>query len=148
MSEEKGNNTGEPEKSRDHDGQAGEPPYPPLLDYLQSKEGHELASRIVAILEDVKKATIESATETHKRNMGPQRLWLVLQSGVFAVTILIAALLAWHVKVGLHSFRPKGNPVWIFPRKTNAVKRTATSPILCREPFSCRAIERVAVSPV
>jgi hypothetical protein len=63
MGEEKTNNTGEPEKSHDHEGQAGEPLYPLLLDYLQSKEGHELASRIVAILEDVKKATIESATE-------------------------------------------------------------------------------------
>ena len=99
MSEEETNNAGEQEKNHDHEGQAEEPPYPPLLDYLQSKEGHELASRIVAILEDVKKATIESATETHKRNMGIQKLWLCLQSGVFALTILIAAVLAWHGKL-------------------------------------------------
>ena len=32
-------------------------PYPPLLEYLHSKKGHELAGRIIAILEDVKKAT-------------------------------------------------------------------------------------------
>jgi len=80
-----------------------EAPYPPLLEYLQSKEGHELASRIVAILEDVKKATIESATETHKRDSEfqhrIQKLWLCIQSGVFALTILIAAVLAWHGKL-------------------------------------------------
>ena len=70
MSEEKNNSNDEPEKNHDHEGQTEETPYPPLLEYLQSKEGHELASRVVAILEDVKKATIESATETHKRNAG------------------------------------------------------------------------------
>lgn len=77
--------------------------YPPLLDYLQSKEGHELASRIVGILEDVKKATIESTTERHKRDSEHthkiQRIWLSLQAGVFALTIAVAALLAWHGKL-------------------------------------------------
>ena len=99
MNEEKNNSNDEPEKNHDHEGQTEETPYPPLLEYLQSKEGHELAGRVVAILEDVKKATIESATETHKRNAGIQRLWLCLQSGVFALTILIAAVLAWHGKL-------------------------------------------------
>jgi len=80
-----------------------EAPYPPFLDYLQSKEGHELASRILSIIEDIKKATIESSAELHKRdseyNHKIQRLWLCLQSAVFGTTIVVAALLAWHGKL-------------------------------------------------
>ena len=80
-----------------------EVPYPPLLDYLQTKEGHELASRILSIIEDIKKATIESSAELHKRdseyNHKIQRLWLCLQSAVFGTTIVVAALLAWHGKL-------------------------------------------------
>lgn len=80
-----------------------EVPYPPLLDYLQTKEGHELASRILSIIEDIKKATIESSAELHKRdseyNHKIQRLWLCLQSVVFGTTIVVAALLAWHGKL-------------------------------------------------
>lgn len=98
----------EKEKAADiepHDAgqEEAEEPYPPLLEYLQSKEGHELASRIVAILEDVKKATIEAASETHRRDSEYQhrihKLWLCLQSGVFVLTIGVAALLAWHGKL-------------------------------------------------
>ena len=77
--------------------------YPPLLDYLQSKEGHELASRIVAILEGIKKDTIESTSEQHKRDSEHahkiQRLWLSLQAGVFTLTIIVAAVLAWQGKL-------------------------------------------------
>ncbi len=80
-----------------------EAPYPPFLDYLQSKEGHELASRILSIIEDIKKATIESSAELHKRdseyNHKIQRLWLCLQCAVFGTTIVVAALLAWHGKL-------------------------------------------------
>ena len=80
-----------------------EAPYPPFLDFLQSKEGHELASRIVSIIEDVKKATIDSSAELHRRdsdyNHKIQRLWLCLQSAVFGTTIVMAALLAWHGKL-------------------------------------------------
>jgi len=44
MGEEEPPNSGAPENDHDDDdeGQTGETPYPPLLDYLQSKEGHEL----------------------------------------------------------------------------------------------------------
>lgn len=31
----------------------------PFIDYLQSPQGHEIASRVVRIIEDVKKATID-----------------------------------------------------------------------------------------
>jgi hypothetical protein len=84
-------------------GEPEEAPYPPFLEYLQSKEGHELASRIFSIIEDIKKATIESSAESHKRdseyNHKIQRLWLCLQSAVFGTTIVAAALLAWHGKL-------------------------------------------------
>jgi hypothetical protein len=80
-----------------------EVPYPPFLDFLQSKEGHELASRILSIIEDIKKATIETSAELHKRDSEYghriQRLWLCLQSAVFGTTIVVAALLAWHGKL-------------------------------------------------
>lgn len=33
--------------------------FSPFLDYLQSPQGHEIASRVVGIIEDVKKATID-----------------------------------------------------------------------------------------
>ncbi len=91
-----------PEVSEDQE-EFEEVPYPPLLEYLQSKEGHELASRILSIIEDIKKATIESSAESHKRdseyNHRIQRLWLRLQSAVFGTTIVVAALLAWHGKL-------------------------------------------------
>jgi hypothetical protein len=77
--------------------------YPPLLEYLQSKEGHELASRIVSIIEDVKKATIERSAEQQKLNAEFQhttvRIWLLVQAGVFIVTIGVAAFLVWHDKL-------------------------------------------------
>lgn len=90
-------------KPENSEGEREDEEYPPLLDYLQSKEGHELASRIVAILEGIKKDTIESTSERHKRDSEHahqiQRLWLCLQVGVFALTISVAALLAWHGKL-------------------------------------------------
>jgi hypothetical protein len=77
--------------------------YPPLLDYLQSKEGHELASRILAIFEDIKKATIDRAAEQHKLTVQSQHKVTVegqrLVFLVFIITIGAAALLAWHGKL-------------------------------------------------
>ncbi len=34
----------------------------PFLNYLQSQQGHEIASRVLKIFEDVKKATLEKTT--------------------------------------------------------------------------------------
>ncbi len=77
--------------------------YPPLLEYLQSKEGHELASRIVSLLEAIQKATIETSAEQRKREVefhhSTVRLWLKLQSGVIAIIIVSAVALAWHGKL-------------------------------------------------
>lgn len=91
-----------PEVSESQEEVEGQP-WPPFLEYLQSTEGHELASRMLSIIEDIKKATLESSSELHKRdseyNHRLQRLWLCLQSGVFAITIVVAAFLAWHGKL-------------------------------------------------
>ncbi len=76
--------------------------YPPLLDYLQTKEGHEVVSRILSIVEDIKKATIERSAEQHRQDAEfhhrTVRFWLALQGVIFAATLLVAAVLAWHDK--------------------------------------------------
>jgi hypothetical protein len=82
--------------------QSGEP-YPPFIDYLQTKEGHELASRIVSLFEAIQKATIESAAEQKRKEMEfhhkTLKLWMWLQSAVFIAVILSAVVLAWHGKL-------------------------------------------------
>lgn len=40
--------------------------FSPFLKYLESKKGHEIASRILLIFEDVKKATLENSTQHAK----------------------------------------------------------------------------------
>lgn len=88
-------------ESETQGGYEGEP-YPPFLEYLQSEQGHQLASRLLALVEDIKKATIESVTERHKRDSEFHhriyKLWLCLQAAVFSVTVVVAAVLAWHGK--------------------------------------------------
>jgi len=77
--------------------------YPPLFDYLQTKEGHELASRIVSLIEALQKATTEAGAEQKKREVEFQhstmRLWMVLQAAAITVILIAAALLAWHGKL-------------------------------------------------
>lgn len=92
-----------PEQSPEPPEEAEAAEYPPLLDYLQSKKGHELAGRILAIIEDIKKATIERAAEQHKLTAQSQhKVTVEGQRFVFLVvifTIGVAALLAWHGKL-------------------------------------------------
>jgi hypothetical protein len=54
----------------------------PLINYLQSQQGHEIASRILAIVEDVKKSTLEKTTSHAKFEK-----WLQL---VVIVVVVIA----------------------------------------------------------
>jgi hypothetical protein len=62
-----------------------------------------LTSRIVALLEGIQKATIETGAEPRKKEMEFQHstipLWMKLQ--VFAIVVIIstAGLLAWHGKL-------------------------------------------------
>jgi hypothetical protein len=74
-----------------------------FFDYLESDKGHELAGRAISLLEGIKKATIENSAELQKRDFEYQhkiqKLWLCLQSAVFLVSIVVAAVLAWHGKL-------------------------------------------------
>ena len=63
----------------------------PLVEYLKTDKGHELASRIVGIVEDVKKATIEKAS-AH----GLFEMWL--QAGVIVVVVVAASVLSYFGK--------------------------------------------------
>lgn len=53
-----------------------------LMQYLQSDKGHELASRVVGLVEEVKKATLDKNVEQSKSNLEmehkhrTQLLWL------------------------------------------------------------------------
>lgn len=77
--------------------------HPPLLDYLQNKERDELASRLVALIEAMQKATIETSAEQRKWDAEfrhrTMRLWLALQSVALALIIAAAVALAWYGKL-------------------------------------------------
>lgn len=55
--------------------------FAPLLDYLRSPQGHEMASRVVGVIEDVKKATVDKSFSHAKFNR-----WI--EAGVIAVVVL------------------------------------------------------------
>jgi hypothetical protein len=77
--------------------------YPAFLDYLQTKEGHELASRVVSLFEGIQKATIEAGVDQKKREVEFQhsttRLWMKLQAAAIVTIIVAAVALAWHGKL-------------------------------------------------
>lgn len=52
----------------------------PVIDYLKSPQGHELASRVIGIIEDVKKATIDKNYSHAKFNR-----WV--EAGVIVVVV-------------------------------------------------------------
>lgn len=57
----------------------------PVLDYLQSPQGHEIASRILSVVEDVKKATLEKTTSHAAFEKWLQALIIVIVVGASAV---------------------------------------------------------------
>lgn len=63
----------------------------PFLDYIQTDKGHELASRTIGIIEDIKKATLENSS-AH----AIFEKWM--QSGVIIVVIIAASLLSYFGK--------------------------------------------------
>ena len=63
----------------------------PLLLYLQSEKGHELASRALAIIEDIKKATIQTTTSHAKFEK-----WL--QSGIIITVVIASSFLTYYGK--------------------------------------------------
>lgn len=63
----------------------------PLFEYLKTDKGHELASRIVGIVEDIKKATLEKSS-TH----AIFEKWL--QAAVIIVVVAAASILSYFGK--------------------------------------------------
>lgn len=63
----------------------------PFLDYLQTDKGHELASRTIGIVEDIKKATLEKSSDHAKFEK-----WM--QFGVIIVVVVAASLLSYFGK--------------------------------------------------
>jgi hypothetical protein len=50
----------------------------PLFDYLKSANGHQIASRVISLIEDVKKATIDKNYSHAKFNRGMEAAVLVV----------------------------------------------------------------------
>jgi hypothetical protein len=77
--------------------------YPPLFQFLQSPQGHELGGRILALVEGLQRATTEAGAEAKKRDVEFQhntmRLWMKLQAGAITAIITVAGVLAWHGKL-------------------------------------------------
>ena len=60
----------------------------PILNYLQSPQGHEIATRLLSVIEDVKKATLEKTT-----NHAVFEKWL--QAGIIFVVVVAASSLSY-----------------------------------------------------
>lgn len=60
----------------------------PLMEYLKTNQGHEVASRILTIFEDVKKATIENSTRHAKFEK-----WI--QASIVLVVVLATSVLTY-----------------------------------------------------
>lgn len=65
--------------------------FSPFLNYLESEKGHEIASRVIVIIEDLKKAGIQTATSHAKF----ERL---VQVGIIAVVVISASFLTFYGK--------------------------------------------------
>ena len=61
--------------------------FSPFFEYLQSAEGHQIASRIVGLIEDIKKATLD-------KNYSHATLNRWLEAGVLVVVIGVIAVLS------------------------------------------------------
>lgn len=59
-----------------------------LLGYLQSEKGHEVFSRVISVVEDVKKATIEKTT-------GHATFEKWVQAGIIAMVVVASSVLAY-----------------------------------------------------
>ena len=64
----------------------------PFFEYLKSAQGHEIAQRIIAFFEDIKKATLERTTDHAKFEK------------LLQVSIIIVVVLATSILTGLGKF--------------------------------------------
>ncbi|MDB2409020.1 hypothetical protein N9W57_00135 [Pseudomonadales bacterium] len=65
--------------------------FSPFLDYIQSEKGHAIVSRVLVVVEDLKKAGIETATSHAK-------LEKALQVVIILVVVGAASILTYHGK--------------------------------------------------
>jgi hypothetical protein len=65
--------------------------FQPLFTYLQSPQGHEIATRLLSVVEDVKKSTLEKST-----SHAIFEKWL--QAGIIFVVVIAASLLSYFGK--------------------------------------------------
>lgn len=73
-----------------------------LFDYLKSQQGHELASRIITLIEEVKKTTLDKNVEHSRINMELEhkhrRNYLIVLTIVVAATVISATFLTYFGK--------------------------------------------------
>lgn len=60
----------------------------PILNYLQSPQGHEIASRLLKVVEDIKKSTLEKTT-----SHAIFEKWL--QAGIIFIVVVAASVLSY-----------------------------------------------------
>lgn len=73
------------------EGTADEDDWQPFLAYLKSPQGHEIATRLLSVIEDVKKTTLEKTT-----SHATFEKWL--QAGIIAVVVIASSLLSYFGK--------------------------------------------------
>ncbi|MDV6237201.1 hypothetical protein CH379_016330 [Leptospira ellisii] len=69
--------------------------YNPLIDYLTSQPGHEVATRIISLFEEIKKSTLDKNVEMAKINVGnhhKQRTYLIIQQTIVFVTVVVSSI--------------------------------------------------------
>lgn len=73
---------------KNHDEQVEEADFRPLFTYLQSPQGHEIATRLLSVVEDIKKSTLEKTT-----SHAVFEKWL--QAGIIFIVVIAASLLSY-----------------------------------------------------
>jgi hypothetical protein len=72
----------------------------PIIAYLASPQGHEVLTRVLTMLENIKKATIDTTVDQQKRALEFQhstwRFWMWAQIVLVISALGTAGLLAWH----------------------------------------------------
>jgi hypothetical protein len=75
----------------------------PLIAYFASSQGHEVITRLLSMLENLKKASIDTTLDQEKRKLefhhATWRFWMWAQIGLVLSAIGTAGLLAWHGKL-------------------------------------------------
>ncbi|MCW7471852.1 hypothetical protein [Leptospira kanakyensis] len=66
-----------------------------IIEYIMSEPGHEIIKRIITLIEDIKKSTLDKNVELTKINVTnnhKQRAYLIIQQTIVFVVIVIASI--------------------------------------------------------